>query len=209
MSNNISAANNMAALAESITSAIIEDGWWSGFPSLPLDLLATRKQAIGILCQQGFLAGIGRKLSYTVERSIRGDRIAWLDEDRDGPLADWFSLVQELGSALRPNLLLPLSEVEMLVSRYARGANYERHVDQHRGVGARLLSVILYLNVQWQPDHGGCLHIFSDQGEHVLSPIAGRMVVMRADMAHAVSASQRSRYAITAWLRRPSIDGLL
>ena len=43
-----------------------------------------------------------------------------------------------------------------------------------------MISVILYLNKDWQPGHGGELKIYKDNGEEiVVNPLANRLLFAR------------------------------
>lgn len=55
------------------------------------------------------------------------------------------------------------------------GARYIRHVDNSNRNG-RKLTVILYLNDDWQPAHGGALRIYRClvRQAHVLMPLCDR-----------------------------------
>ena len=124
-----------------------------------------------------------------------------------------------------------VSEIEQQLAYYPDGgAGYDRHVDacnpeyeddcdEHRR-----LTAILYLNDDWQKQHGGALRLWppgsAGEGEgegagadaggaeakvkaepHIdIAPIANRVVVfMSSAIEHQVCASFHPRVAITTW----------
>jgi hypoxia-inducible factor (prolyl hydroxylase) len=96
------------------------------------------------------------------------------------------------------------------------GAKYTKHIDNTARDGRRL-SVVCYLNSDWQPAHGGCLRLHpmtsSMLSKSVLpgaevaearvvevEPVAGRLVAFFADeMLHEVSRTFQPRHALTLW----------
>ena len=87
---------------------------------------------------------------------------------------------------------------------YAPGASYLRHRDEFRHDDSRTVSVIVYLNADWLPEHGGALRLhpegFSTQD---ISPVGSRIAVfLSADMLHEVLPATRDRLSLTGWFRR-------
>ena len=187
-----------------IADQLTEHGWWVGAaPLIEPELDALRRDAVATIRATGYQAGVGHALLHRVEPGLRGDRIAWITATSEGPLGRWLQLLDVLREGLRTSLRLPLQEIEALTARYPRGTGYARHIDQHRGVESRLVSCVLYLNADWQTDDGGQLCLWPPATEPVeVTPLAGRVVVFRADLPHAVAITRRSRYSVTAWLRR-------
>mmetsp|Transcript_165886 Transcript_165886/g.527431 ORF Transcript_165886/g.527431 Transcript_165886/m.527431 type:complete len:561 (-) Transcript_165886:318-2000(-) len=93
---------------------------------------------------------------------------------------------------------------DCMVSIYADGARFQKHVDNPNRDG-RLLTTILYLNngEPWGTKDGGELRIFpSAPGAPPANfePLGGRLVLFWADkLAHEVLPSRRRRMALTYW----------
>ena len=90
-------------------------------------------------------------------------------------------------------------------AHYAEGDFYKRHLDAFRGECNRVLSVVVYLNQNWQPDDGGELVIqVSDIEEDVIkvTPAFGTMVVFLSEQfPHEVLPARCDRYSIAGWFR--------
>ncbi|RJE74591.1 2OG-Fe(II) oxygenase [Reichenbachiella sp. MSK19-1] len=152
---------------------------------------ALRKAAIGTLNQK------------QVDRSVRGDEILWLDKDMaDQRIHTFFDLADEIKQNLNRYCYLSLSGYEFHFAHYPEGAFYKRHLDQFQGRNNRLISMILYLNEEWQPAYGGQLKLFLDGGkEETIMPTFGRMVMFKSDvLEHEVMITHHDRYSITGWM---------
>ena len=68
--------------------------------------------------------------------------------------------LEQLRLELNREAFLGLFELELHYAWYPPGAGYARHVDQPRGGTQRQVSLVLYLNAEWQPLAGGALRIF-------------------------------------------------
>ena len=84
------------------------------------------------------------------------------------------------------------------------GARYVRHRDALPYKAGRKLTVIYYLNAEWQEGHGGELQIWpTEELEEVpvrVPPIADRLLIFVSSMWHEVLPSWRPRYALTTWM---------
>ncbi|MEH6367338.1 MAG: 2OG-Fe(II) oxygenase, partial [Pseudomonas marincola] len=91
---------------------------------------------------------------------------------------------------------------------YPAGAFYKKHLDRFRDDDRRTVSVVLYLNEQWQDDFGGELRLYLPDGEtRDVRPEAGSLVVfMSADMPHEVLPATRERLSLAGWFRRRGAD---
>jgi len=183
------------------------------------------------LWQQGFFkpASIGRKAGVVHDPDIRGDSICWLDEKSPAPApAEFLSFANELRQELNRHFFLSLRDQEFHFARYEPGKGYARHVDQHRGSGARKVSLVLYLNEEWKADEGGELCLYAPEDETAQSqrsspevgeaqaaaddmvltkvlPLAGRLAIFRSDLIpHEVLPATRVRWSLTGWFRDDS-----
>lgn len=147
-------------------------------------------------------AGIGNKQSLQIQEAIRGDYIKWLDR-KESPEAVrvYLQRLEELIQYLNRALFLSLKDFEVHMTVYPVGSFYKRHLDQFKKDDHRKLSVILYLNNQWDEQHGGQLRMYlPDQTKDIL-PLAGRLVIFRSDeIEHEVLPATRERLSITGWV---------
>ncbi|QNR25902.1 2OG-Fe(II) oxygenase [Croceimicrobium hydrocarbonivorans] len=153
-------------------------------------------------------AGIGNTYLYTQDKSIRSDRIMWLSDNPDkDALSDFKKRIEALMADLNPLLFLSLRDVEMHLAEYTPGAFYEKHVDQFKKNGHRILSFACYLNRGWQDGDGGELRIFKEGGHFDVEPLAGRLALFRSDtVEHAVRPAKVLRRSITGWMLDRPID---
>lgn len=147
-------------------------------------------------------AGIGTLQQHVIKRSIRGDRTYWLNKTRDTELAAFWELLEETKFILKRYCYLSLSGDEFHLAHYPSGGHYARHLDQFEGRNNRMISMVLYLNESWQPEHGGQLEILDENKKlHLVNPIAKRCVLFKsAEVPHAVLKSFHDRYSVTGWL---------
>jgi SM-20-related protein len=153
-------------------------------------------------------AGIGNTYLYTQDKSVRSDRIKWLAKSpENSALAEFSKRIHQLMEALKPQLFLSLRDIEMHLAEYPPGAHYDKHVDQFKLNGHRILSFACYLNPSWSSGDGGELRIHHDYHFFDISPIAGRLVLFRSDtVLHEVLPSKAMRRSITGWMLDRPID---
>jgi len=153
--------------------------------------------------------GRGEGLDWRPE--IRTDEIHWLSGDSGNAAEDaWLGRMEEARLQLRQELRLPLDHFEAHLARYAPGGFYKPHLDQSAGTRSRQISVVLYLNADWEVEDGGQLRIFTTpdvtpvagDASMLILPLAGTVVVFRsADFWHEVLVSRRQRHSLTGWFR--------
>lgn len=152
-------------------------------------------------------AGIGNG-QVAVERQIRGDEILWLDEANATPeeLA-FLNRVGEFVQYVNRTCYLGLRDYEFHYALYPAGTFYKRHLDQFRTDSRRRLSVICYLNTNWQESDGGQLALYlpqPDGSEQTLTvaPLGGRLVCFESGkLEHEVLPATRERLSVTGWLK--------
>jgi len=154
-------------------------------------------------------AGVGSGQRVKVRSEIRSDSIYWLDADDPAESAEhWITGMNALCEHFRRHLFLPLWSYEGHLARYPPAGFYKPHLDRHSQTLTRQLSVIAYLNEDWQDSDGGELRLFTDREKGVdgpfldILPQAGTVVIFRsADFWHEVRPSTRERLSLTGWLR--------
>ncbi len=151
-------------------------------------------------------AGIGRRIGFQHNATVRSDLISWLDPSH-GDSAVFFRKMDPLIQMLNRTCFLGIRAFEAHFAVYPAGSFYRRHLDNFQDSDSRILSVICYLNESWQPEHGGQLRLFLPQpsgGETTLdiAPLGGRLVVFESRaIEHEVLVANHPRYSITGWLR--------
>jgi SM-20-related protein len=157
-------------------------------------------------------AGIGRADQYTTNTAVRQDRIRWLQRDFAAE-ASYLGSMDELRLLINYELFMGLFDYECHLAHYPPGAFYRKHVDAFKGRSNRILTSVLYLNPDWQPNDGGELVLYADDGSvlETVLPKAGKLVLFLSErFVHEVLPGQRDRYSITGWFRHNnSIGGII
>ena len=136
---------------------------------------------------------------------LRGDHTRWFEmnalSEAQRPFVE---ALEALRHTLNRSLMLGLVESEAHYAVYAPGARYARHLDRLRHSDARVVSAVYYLNEAWDPDDGGALRLYLDEGRtHDVMPQAGTLVLFLSDrFEHEVLPATRERMSIACWMRR-------
>jgi SM-20-related protein len=148
-------------------------------------------------------ARIGAGAAQQRLQRIRGDFTCWLQEPLLPPERVLLDRLEGLRLELNRDAFLGLLELDLHYAMYPPGARYERHVDQPQGTEVRKLSLVLYLNAQWQNFDGGELRIHQDDGSFIdVEPLEGRLVCfLTAGREHEVLTARRERLSISGWFR--------
>lgn len=171
--------------------------------------------------QQFKLAGVGRDTSYNKNLEIRRDKISWIEGETETQTL-WLDFSARFQRYMNRQLLLGLFSFESHYAHYAPGAFYKKHVDAFKGQANRMLSVVAYLNPEWQAKNGGELVIYSEALSEVfleangteaqnktlntevarVSPSEGTLVVfLSEEFPHEVLPAKVDRYSIAGWYR--------
>jgi SM-20-related protein len=152
-------------------------------------------------------AAIGNE-QVTVEKTIRGDEILWLEAAPAAPAeVTYLSRIEAFLTYLNQTCYLGLRDYELHYARYPVGTFYRRHLDRFRSDSKRKLSLITYLNADWQPTDGGQLLIYRPNADGVeetirINPLGGRIVCFDSGLLeHEVLPASRDRLSVTGWLR--------
>lgn len=147
-------------------------------------------------------AGIGKEQQRQINESIRGDFIHWVDKSAaPAEISSYLAKVDKLMGYLNQTLFLSLKDYEIHMTIYPVGSFYKRHLDQFKKDDHRKLSLICYLNVDWQEENGGQLRIYLPDGHLDILPLAGRLVCFRSDqLEHEVLPATRERLSLTGWI---------
>lgn len=150
-------------------------------------------------------ASTGQGEQQDIRPEIRGDSILWLDETSTSPAQQSFlQSMEALRQAANRDLQLGLFELEAHFAHYPVGASYSRHVDVFQRDSRRTLTVICYLNPDWQPEHGGQLRMELEDGTDMeVQPESGTLVTFLSHrFPHEVLTAKRSRLSVTGWFKR-------
>lgn len=191
-----------------IVDAIHDHGWSEQDNFLPPDLTLALALECAALAAAGTLtmARVGHGAARSLQRDVRGDRIQWLEAGQSEARDRYLAIMEMLRIALNRGLFLGLEEYESHFAYYAPGASYLRHRDQFRDDDSRTVSIIVYLNTDWLPEHGGALRLHPEGlNTKDISPVGSRITVfLSADMLHEVLPATRDRMSLTGWFRRRS-----
>lgn len=161
------------------------------------------------LYSNGFFkkASIGSGNNKKTEAEIRGDLIYWVDEKNESLLQkDFLGVLMEIRKDLNRKFYLGLRSAEAHYSVYPPEARYDKHYDNQKGRQNRIVTFVLYLNEDWQKNHGGELQMFSPTNEDEvidnIEPHLGQFVLFDSKIfPHQVLPNKRQRKSLTGWLR--------
>ena len=153
-------------------------------------------------------AAIGNRVNETVVKSIRGDIILWIDEDKTNVAEGlFFEKINDLVSYLNKTCFLGILRKEFHYALYPTGTFYKRHIDTFQNDDRRKLSFVCYLNeAGWLPENGGELVLYLDdhgkEMEKIIYPLPGRVVIFESQIIeHEVKPVKTERLSITGWLK--------
>ncbi|WP_417531871.1 2OG-Fe(II) oxygenase [Marinobacter lipolyticus] len=154
-------------------------------------------------------AGIGRGADLTRDRSVRRDRIAWLQGITPAQ-RELFRCLERIREGLNRRLFLGLKRFESHYATYQSGDFYRKHVDSFAGRASRVVSLVLYFNEDWRPSDGGELQVFNrdspDEVCGLIQPEMGRMVLfLSEEIPHEVLPANRARYSLACWFRQDEV----
>lgn len=153
-------------------------------------------------------AAIGNRLNETIEKSVRGDFIFWLNESETNAAENsFFHKINDMISYLNKTCFMGILHKEFHYALYPKGTFYKRHLDTFQNDDRRKLSMVCYLNEEnWQPEYGGELVIYLNENgveiEKTIYPFPGRMVIFESQLLeHEVKPVEQKRLSITGWLK--------
>lgn len=184
--------------------------WACATDLLPQELCRTLAQECQKLFEDGALqpAAIGHGSTKAQHSEVRGDYTRWLEPTAPASPSQvaFLDFLANLQRALNESFYLALKRYETHFALYPPGTGYDKHVDNHRGSGARKITFILYLNEDWHQGHGGELSIYEPENAQKLitrvEPRLGTFVLFRSELfPHEVEKSQKPRLSLTGWFR--------
>lgn len=193
------------SLFAQMTNDIFEKGYSVQPNALPLELSRILHQQVLSISDSEFMnAGVGRQREHMNNDFVRRDEICWITGDSDAGKA-WLEWATELQTYLNRHLLLGLFSFESHFAHYAKGAFYKRHLDAFKGEANRVLSLVAYLNPDWQFSSGGELVLYQNQldaqGLKVIPALGTIAIFLSEEFPHEVLPAKRDRYSIAGWYR--------
>ncbi len=151
-------------------------------------------------------AGVGQGSAQEVHTSIRNDETYWFENQSTEPAQQaLLNRCDQLKTAFNRTLFLGLNEFEGHYAQYSAGGFYHRHLDSFSGDQSRVISIVIYLNLNWQKGDGGELRIFNRDSYVDIEPIAGTLVTfMSREIEHEVLPSRVPRRSFSGWFKRPA-----
>lgn len=153
-------------------------------------------------------AAIGNRLNETIEKSVRGDFIFWLNEsEANAAEKQFFHKINDMVSYLNKTCFMGILFKEFHYALYPKGTFYKRHLDTFQNDDRRKLSIVCYLNEEdWQPEYGGELVLYLNENgrevEKTIYPFPGKMVIFESQiLEHEVKPVEQKRLSITGWLK--------
>lgn len=145
-------------------------------------------------------AAIGNQDTKTINKSIRSDKIVWLngDEPNIKRVYDW---LDELQLMLNRRCYLGINTREFHFTKYDIGDFYKKHKDAFSNSAERKITILIYLNRNWENNHEGELILYANNEEIKVSPKAGTVVVFESHLEHEVLPSNAERISFTGWLK--------
>ena len=198
------------AWLDELADGLSEFGWMSmdAASLMGSGLLSGLRDEIRILDRTEAMknARIGRGSDTTRDRSVRRDKIAWMQGVTEHQAA-LFEVFESVRQGLNQRLFLGLKRFEAHYATYHAGDFYRKHVDSFQGRASRVVSLVLYLNEHWAATDGGALQVFNRDSELEICgsilPDMGRMAVfMSEEIPHEVLPANRTRYSVACWFRQ-------
>lgn len=196
------------------------------------DIIDQLRVEVGMLKSMLRPAKMSRGAQVWEDEYFRGDMMCWVTPDLCSEM-NLIALKEFVARLLKENELL--RESLSLTGGYnfqfalypGKGEGYNRHKDAFpvpanslrtdiNIASTRQLTLLLYLNKEWEPEDGGQLRIFTPAGAVIegvgepfdfwgvrgydIDPVFGRLVVFRSGIVeHAVLPCFRERMALTFW----------
>lgn len=199
------------ALLDRIADDLYRDGYCIVDNALPEPMTQALFAYQKALSEQQFSeAGIGRKSLFHKNESVRTDKVCWIDGSSQVG-AQWLEWCNTLKAHLNKRLFMGLFSFESHFAHYRPGDFYKRHYDAFKGASNRVLSLVTYLNKEWDAQDGGELVLYKDDADTAgvrVTPKLGTVVLfLSEEFPHEVRPATRDRYSIAGWFRVNTTSG--
>jgi SM-20-related protein len=149
-------------------------------------------------------AGIGRNQKHQIDQRIRSDKIHWISNNNlvESLFLTW---AENLRRGLNERLFQGLFDFEGHFSMFPEGAYYQKHIDALTGNSNRVVSLVLYLNTNWDESDAGELLLYPRVGNQPIQTIIpkfGTLVLfLSEEFPHEVLKAHRPRFSLAGWFR--------
>ncbi|MFT4654526.1 MAG: SM-20-related protein [Kangiellaceae bacterium] len=193
------------ALFVDIAGDLAKKGYSVQINALPSALTDMLYSHLVNMPQHKFTEGsVGRKSHKQLNDQVRSDETVWIYDDSPAGI-QWLEWTQALQLYLNRHLFMGLFSFESHFAHYAKGNYYKKHFDAFKGQANRMLSLVAYLNPDWQDTDGGELIIYTPScsaGSIKVLPKYGTLVIfLSEEFEHEVKPPLRDRYSIAGWFR--------
>ena len=195
----VATPNDLASLAEALAThgvCLLPD-FQDDDATRALRLQLQAMQATGNLQP----AGTGKGAGHRSSGMTRGDSTHWIENGQGTATTAYLAALHAVRASMNRQLFLGMQEVEAHFACYPAGAGYKRHRDRFQGSNSRVLSLVTYLNDDWQDADGGALRLYLPEGTVDVLPQACMSVCFLSETEHEVLPATRERLSIAAWLR--------
>lgn len=148
-------------------------------------------------------AGTGNEVLVAHDKTLRSDKIHWLDRSHHNSYEnDFLDLIDSFIIYLNRTCYTGITGYEFHYTLYEKGTFYKKHLDQFRNNEVRQYSMIMYLNQNWKKGDGGELCIHHEDHLQYISPLAGKSIFFKSsELVHEVLLTKKPRMSITGWLK--------
>ena len=151
-------------------------------------------------------AGVGQGLELQILDQVRTDEIDWFDPlDLNAIQTLLWARFETLKDQINEHFFLGLWSFEGHYSKYKKDGHYEKHLDRFNHDDKRTISLVLYLNPEWDANQkGGELRIYPTGLVPLnILPLAGRLVCfLSAELPHEVITTKQERMSFAGWYKR-------
>jgi len=191
-------------LFETIAHALEVEGYLVLPNGMPQGISQCLQRLEDRVSERFYAASVGRGSGQNHNQALRRDKIAWIKKGIV-PAGLWHLWSADMQWFLNRRLFLGLFSFERHVAVYESGDFYRTHLDAFRGQSNRRLSLVTYLNPDWQPGQGGELVIYHPQSRaelHRVPPAWGTLVLfLSEEFPHEVLPTIRERKSVAGWFR--------
>lgn len=145
-------------------------------------------------------AGVGAGKAL-LDLETRRDETCWI-EPNDPDLTFLYTKFSSIRADLNQRLFLGLTDQEFHFSIYPEGAFYRRHSDRFPNDHRRVMSMIVYLNENWNEAWGGQLRTHLGEAKDYFPHPNRAIFFMSDEVEHEVLAPSQERKSLTGWFRR-------
>lgn len=147
-------------------------------------------------------AGIGHLDKLHIQENYRADKIKWINKQDCLPATKaYMNTLEELMQETSRAFFLSLKDFESMYAIYPRASFYKKHKDQFEHQAHRIISLVLYLNEDWQADDGGQLVVYKEDEKTIIEPIFNRLAIFKSELWHEVLPCQSERFSVTSWFK--------